>query len=59
MPAIDYILARLKEPTTWGGIAAFLSGVGITIAPELWQEISAAGAAIGGLLMVLLKERAS
>lgn len=33
----SYVVARLKEPTTWRGIIALLTAAGIHIAPQ-WQE---------------------
>ena len=54
----DYVLARLREPSTWVGIGSFLTGVGVAVAPELWQQITAVGLSVGGFLAVVVKEKA-
>lgn len=56
MNVIDFIAARLKEPTTWGGISAVLTAVGVSVRPDLWQAITTLGASIGGVLLVLIPE---
>ena len=51
------ILARLKEPSTYAGIAAFIAG--LTFLPHAAQyadEVSAIGVAIVGLLAIVLPE---
>lgn len=56
----EYILNRLKEPSTLRGIVNFATGVlatvGITVAPELSEQIIAAGLALVGLLGMLLPD---
>lgn len=54
---MEWIIARLQEPTTWGGIASLLTLVGVTVSPDLQEEIIAVGLSIGGLLMVFLREK--
>lgn len=54
--AFAYIVARLREPSTWVGLGSFLTGVGVIVAPELWQQITAIGLGVGGLLAVIVKE---
>lgn len=56
---MDYVIARLREPSTWVGLGSFLTGVGFAIAPELWQQITAVGLGVGGLISVLMSEKAS
>ena len=57
MTMIDWIVARLKEPTTWIGIISFATAAGVQIAPELQQSIITAGVAIGGTLAIVLREK--
>ena len=45
---IAFILARLKEPSTWAGIATVLTGAGIQIAPEYWSQIVTLGLTLAG-----------
>ncbi len=56
MSAALYILARLKEPSTWAGLGVMLGGMGIKVQPGLWQSIAVAGAAIAGLIATVLAE---
>lgn len=50
---MTWILARLKEPSTWRGIVLLLTALGIRIQPDVWEYIAAAGMAIAGLIGVL------
>lgn len=45
---LNFIIARLKEPSTWAGIATVLTGFGIQIAPEYWSQIVTFGLTIAG-----------
>lgn len=56
---LSMLITRLKEPSTWAGIGTLITGVGIAIAPELWQAITAIGLGVGGLLAVLIPEQKS
>lgn len=56
MNTMDWILDRLKEPTTYAGIFAGLTAVGVQIAPELADAIMSAGIGVVGLVLVILKE---
>ncbi len=52
-----WFIRRLKEPSTWAGIVTVATTVGgFTIKPELRDAIIAAGSAIVGLLLCLIKE---
>lgn len=58
---ISWVLARLKEPSTWASIAAtgllgFL-GLDASEASPLWQAIVMVGTAIATLLGVVLSEK--
>jgi hypothetical protein len=45
-----YILARIKEASTWRGIILVLTAVGVPVAPVMADSIIAAGLAIAGLI---------
>lgn len=55
---MTYIYERLQEASTWRGIMAFLTGVGVVISPEQVNAIVAAGLSIVGLLGVFTKDKA-
>lgn len=55
----DFILARLREPSTYAGIAAMVTSLTFIPASEAWgQVIIAAGAAIAGALAIVMKDKA-
>lgn len=56
---MDWLIARLGEPSTWQGIAAIAMGVGVTWSPELWLAIGGVGIGVIGLIQAIKKERGS
>ena len=56
----NIILQRLKEPSTYAGIAAFLAGFGLLgLTEQDWNQIFGALAALAGVAAIFLKEKAS
>lgn len=55
--ALEYVLGRLREPSTWAAISPLLLGLGLTIGDDLWGEIAKAGAALAGIAGILIRER--
>lgn len=53
---MDWIKARLKEPTTWAGMVSLLTLAGVTLSPEQTNAIVTAGVALGGLILTFMKE---
>lgn len=54
----DFILARLKEPSTYAGLAALVASLSFIPAADAWgQVIISAGAAIAGGLAIVMKEQ--
>lgn len=47
------MLARLREPSTWRGLIWLLTALGVTLRPEVWEQITALGMAAAGLIGVL------
>jgi hypothetical protein len=45
-----YVLARLKEPSTWRGVVMMLTALGVPIAPGMADAIIAVGLALAGLI---------
>ncbi|MEQ1888048.1 MAG: hypothetical protein ABL951_02575 [Alphaproteobacteria bacterium] len=54
---MEWIIARLREPSTIGGLSALFGLVGVTWAPELQEAIVAVAVSVGGLLMILMREK--
>lgn len=52
----DY-LARLKEPSTYAGLAAFVGIFGVQLAPAELQGASIIGALVASALAVFMPER--
>jgi hypothetical protein len=50
---LKWILSRLKERSTWGGIFTLATLAGAKIAPELRETIITAGTAAIGLVLAL------
>lgn len=53
----QYILDRVKEPSTWRGAILFLTAIGVPIAPQLAEAIVTAGLGIAGLVGILTPDR--
>ncbi len=55
---MSMILQRLKEPSTYAGIAAFLAGFGLMhLTEQDWNQIFGAIAALAGVAAIFLKEK--
>lgn len=46
----SYVLARMKEPSTWRGVILVLTSLGVPIAPGMADAIIAVGLALAGLI---------
>ena len=53
----DYILARIKEPSSWRGIFLLLTAIGIPVAPELADAIITVGLAIVGAIGIATPDK--
>lgn len=54
---MDYLIERLKEPSTWRGIVLLATAFGVPIAPAEGEAVIAVGLAVSGLIGVLAKDR--
>ncbi len=54
---MQYLIQRLKEPSSWRGIVMFLTSMGINISPEQTNAIVAAGIGLVGLIGFFSKEK--
>ena len=57
MIVLSWLLARLKEPTTYLGLTAILSSMGVVIDPELAQNIQTAGLGVAGIILFVMREK--
>lgn len=54
----DFIIARLKEPSTYAGIAALVTSLTFIPSAEAWgQVIITGGAAIAAALAIVMKDK--
>ena len=51
-----YILARLKEASTWRGIVLLLTALGLQVAPEVQEAVISAGVAVAGAIGVFFPD---
>lgn len=54
---LAFILERGKEASTWRGLVALATAVGIGISPELSEAIVAFGLAVIGVLGVITADK--
>jgi hypothetical protein len=47
---MKYVLARLKEPTTWRGLVLLATSLGVSLSPEQAKDIVSVGLAIAGAI---------
>lgn len=52
---IDYLLNRLREPSTYAGLAGLALALGIS--SDAWGTISTAVAGIAGVIAMLLHDK--
>lgn len=53
---ISYIVARLREASTWAGLGALLMAFGVHFTPEQGTAIVQVGIAVAGALAVFIPE---
>lgn len=53
---VSWIGARLREPSTYAGLAALLAVVGVGAGSDLIKDISMIGMGIGGLVAIILPD---
>lgn len=53
----DYVLPRLKERSTYVGLVALATAFGIVIDPALVDVALAVGAAVGGIVSIVWKDK--
>lgn len=53
---MTYVLARLKEASTWRGIALLLTAFGVQVAPDVQEAVISVGIAVAGAVGVLFPD---
>jgi hypothetical protein len=56
---MKYLINRLKEPSTYAGLAALLAAFGVSIDPGMLQAVVAVATAIAGLASILVGEKSA
>lgn len=54
---MDFILNRIREPSTWAGIASVAISLGLGVPPGLIEAAGQAVAGIAGVLAIFVRER--
>ncbi len=54
-----FLIARMKEPSSWASISVALMAVHINVDPGLWQLVTGAGVGLAALLGYFIPEGAS
>lgn len=53
----NYMVERLKEPSTWKGFVIVLAACGVPIAPAMADQIIAVGLAVSGLIGIVTADK--
>lgn len=53
---LNWIIDRLREPSTYRGVVWLLTACGVSLRPELLEYITAAGMAAAGILGVAMSD---
>lgn len=54
---MSYVLARLREPSSYSGVAAALASIGIAVPSPLVQALALLGAGLAGLIAFFLPDK--
>jgi hypothetical protein len=54
---LTWIIDRLKERSSWLGLTALLSAVGVVLSPEAIDSIATAGLGVAGLIAFFTKDK--
>lgn len=53
----ESLVARLKEPSTYAGVAFLVGLIGVNITPDAWSGVVSVFSAIGGVLAIVMPEK--
>lgn len=54
---MQYLIARLREPSTYAGIAALLASFGLSVDAGLVQSVAMFGTGLAGIAAAVMKDR--
>jgi len=54
---MSYFINRLREPSTWSGIAAMVGVLGLGVPAGTIEAVSQVGIGIAGLAAILMREK--
>ena len=54
---MEYLLDRLREPSTYASLAAVLGTLGVSLSPGIVQALTLAGVGIAGAIGILVAEK--
>ena len=55
---MNKIATRLKEPSTWRGLAMMATAFGVSVSPDMMEYIIAAGTGLSGLVGMFTSDEA-
>lgn len=55
---MNWIITRIKEPSSWAALAAMLAGLGVSLPDDLWKSIAMIGTGVAGVLGFVMAEKA-
>jgi hypothetical protein len=53
---MNYLVARMKEASTWRGLILMLTALGVSISPELGEAIVTVGLALAGGIGIVVPD---
>jgi hypothetical protein len=56
---MNYVLGRLREPSTYAGLAAVLAAFNVNIDPGLWGTIVQVAIGLAGLVAAVVPDRSA
>lgn len=54
---MNYIINRLKEPSTWGGLGMLAVSLGLGLPPGTIEAVTQIGVGVAGLAAIFLREK--
>lgn len=54
---MNYIINRLKEPSTWSGLGMLAVSLGLGIPPGTIEAVTSIGVGVAGLAAIFLREK--